>query len=92
MLSVIIYDIVDDRRRDKVHSVLKDFGLKVQFSAFEAHLQPRERAHLLKRVGPLLDPGVDRFAIYPVSREQERNICCIGRPRPEHKATAFFII
>ena len=92
MLHLIIYDVVNDARRSKVHSALKDFGVKVQFSAFEARLHPRERTLLLRRVAPLIDPLVDRFAIYPITQEQESRIACVGMPRPEHRRAAFMVV
>jgi len=38
MLYVISYDIPDDERRLKVAKILLDFGRRVQYSVFEAHL------------------------------------------------------
>jgi len=38
MLYSICYDIKDDRRRNRIFKLLKDFGEPVQFSVFEADI------------------------------------------------------
>ena len=38
MFIVVSYDIVDDKRRTKVHKTLKNFGTPVQYSVFECQL------------------------------------------------------
>jgi CRISPR-associated protein Cas2 len=53
MHFVIAYDIEQDRRRNKVMSALKDYGLRVQYSVFECDL---DRARLGKTQGPLAGP------------------------------------
>jgi len=64
MHYVVAYDISSDRRRQKVLSALKDFGVPVQFSVVECHLD-RARLDLLKeRVLSLIDPRRDRLTIY----------------------------
>jgi CRISPR/Cas system-associated endoribonuclease Cas2 len=39
-LIVVSYDIPDDRRRLRLAHALKDFGVRVQYSVFECHLEP----------------------------------------------------
>ena len=35
MHYTVAYDITDDKRRNKVAKILKDFGKRVQYSVFE---------------------------------------------------------
>jgi CRISPR-associated protein Cas2 len=32
---VVCYDVVDDRRRNRIFKLLKDYGRRVQYSVFE---------------------------------------------------------
>ncbi|MBE2235501.1 MAG: CRISPR-associated endonuclease Cas2, partial [Anaerolinea sp.] len=55
MLIVVSYDVVNDRRRAKVHKMLKNFGTRVQYSVFECQLDAKELKRLQKRLRPLID-------------------------------------
>ena len=44
MYVVVSYDIEDDKRRNRIHRILKNFGQWVQYSVFECDLS---RAHYL---------------------------------------------
>ena len=66
MQFVIAYDIVQDRRRQKVMNTLKNYGLRVQYSVFECELTMQRADQLLERLGNLIDPRRDRVHIYPL--------------------------
>jgi len=53
---VIAYDIENDRRRTKIHRVLKDYGKHVQYSLFECLLSAADLQKLRKKLQRLLDP------------------------------------
>ena len=91
ILTVMIYDISSDRKRDQMHALLKQFGVAVQESAFEARLSPSERERLADRAGRLIDPETDRFIIYTVAAPQEQHIVCIGKERPKIVAETYYI-
>jgi CRISPR-associated protein Cas2 len=64
MHFVIAYDIEQDRRRSKVMSLLKDYGLRVQYSVFECELDRQRLAQLEERLHTLIDSRRDRVHIY----------------------------
>ncbi len=66
MHYVIAYDIEKYRRRNRVMSALKDFGLRVQYSVFECELTQGRLDLLLERLEPLIDPRRDRLHVYPL--------------------------
>ena len=41
-LYVVAYDISDDKRRTKIHKILKGFGQWTEFSLFECFLTKKE--------------------------------------------------
>ena len=66
MNFVVAYDIVRDRRREKIMNTLKDFGLRVQYSVFECELTAARLDELREKLRTLMDPRRDRIHIYPL--------------------------
>ena len=64
MFYVISYDIPDDRRRNQLAKALKGFGIRVQYSVFEAHLNRREYQELKRAVERIIDPSEDSVRYY----------------------------
>lgn len=64
MFVVVSYDIVDDRRRERVFNALKDFGVKVQYSVFECDLKAKDVLRLQGRLGRLIKPDEDKVRFY----------------------------
>lgn len=64
MFIVVSYDVVDDRRRTKVHKTLKNFGAPVQYSVFECQLDEKTLARLQKRLRQLIDVKEDSVRFY----------------------------
>lgn len=92
LLCVIIYDVPDDRRRARLYKLLKQYGAPAQLSAFEARLAAHERRQLIREVGKLIDPTLDRFTLYPIGREQERGVLHVGPPRPDVGVVGFYLV
>lgn len=66
MHFLVAYDIEHDRRRTKVMNILKNFGLRVQYSVFECELTVQRAAELRDRLKTLIDRRRDKVAIYPL--------------------------
>jgi CRISPR-associated protein Cas2 len=64
MNVVITYDIVEDKRRTKIHKVLKSYGQWMQFSVFECELSETQYARLRSRLGKLIKPEQDSIRFY----------------------------
>lgn len=92
LLTVIVYDVSDDRMRTRLHKLLRQYGVPVQESAFEARLTGNERRRLLDLAAVLINPITDRFVIYTVAKPQEHNIECLGVPRPEIRDDPFVLV
>ena len=78
MLTVVSYDIVDDRRRTRVAQVLKDFGVRVQYSVFECHLDLSQLAALDRRVRGAIDEAKDSVRMYRVCQECAAKTVIVG--------------
>lgn len=75
---VLVYDIVDDRRRNKVAKAMKSLGDRVQRSVFEAYLTDKELAALVKRMEKLLDKEADSLRVYTLCSACRQKISMVG--------------
>jgi CRISPR-associated protein Cas2 len=64
MNVVITYDISEDKRRTKIHKVLKSYGQWMQFSVFECDLTETQYARLRLRLSKLIKPDQDSIRFY----------------------------
>jgi CRISPR-associated protein Cas2 len=64
MYIVISYDISEDKRRTKIHNILKSYGEWVQFSIFECDLTQTQYAKLRSRLSKLIKPETDSIRFY----------------------------
>ena len=76
MLYVISYDIPDDERRLKVAKILLDFGRRVQYSVFEAHLDWSSLEN--QRLQKVISQAEDSIRIYRIYGECKKFIVILG--------------
>lgn len=69
-IVLVIYDIVDNKRRLKVSKHLASYGNRVQKSAFEARLTGKKYKKLLEGLEKLMDP-TDNVRIYKMTGYEE---------------------
>lgn len=63
-IVLVIYDIVDNKRRSKMVKCLEGFGVRVQKSAFEAYLNKKRYEKLVKYTSNIVDTYEDSLRIY----------------------------
>ncbi|MBT7103122.1 MAG: CRISPR-associated endonuclease Cas2 [Planctomycetes bacterium] len=68
---LIAYDISEDRRRSRVHRWLKRWGDRIQYSVFEAELEPRDLDEVCRGLTERLDKE-DECTIVPVLERPDR--------------------
>lgn len=91
LLTVMVYDVSCDRRRDRLHALLKQYGVPVQKSVFEGRLTRAERGRVVERASNLIDLATDSFVVYVIGSKQEEGIVALGRPRLLVDAPEWFI-
>lgn len=64
MMYVLVYDVVDDKRRNRLHRALKDYGTPVQRSVFEFDLSPKEADAMIDRVRKTVSDDEDTVRLY----------------------------
>jgi CRISPR-associated protein Cas2 len=80
--TVVVYDICDDKRRNRFRKFLKELGIRSQKSVFECRLDSREVREIRGYCRDNLDLGEDAVRIYRVcsgcmdkAKIQGRGIC-----------------
>ena len=79
MYLVVSYDIHDDKRRNHIHKVLKNFGERIQFSVFECDLTKEQllrMQHALKWI--IKEDDQDSVRFYHLCDNCQRKIDRIG--------------
>ena len=61
---IVSYDIPNDKRRNKVAKILLDFGVRVQYSVFEANLTDELFHTMRERLLNIIDEEFDNLVIY----------------------------
>jgi CRISPR-associated protein Cas2 len=65
MHVVITYDIGEDKRRTRIHKMLKSYGQWMQFSVFECtDLTEAQYAKLRARLSKMIKPETDSVRFY----------------------------
>jgi len=67
LITLVIYDISDDRDRYRLAELLKDYGLeRIQYSGFKGELNPHDRMVLAKEVKKFVSGERDSVYIIPL--------------------------
>ena len=61
---LIIYDITDNKRRNRMAKFLEGYGVRVQKSAFETHLTKMRYIIMLRRAEKIIDDETDSLRTY----------------------------
>jgi CRISPR-associated protein Cas2 len=64
MHLVISYDIPEDKRRTRVHKILKSYGQWMQYSVFECDLTETQYAKMRARLDRAIVPEEDSIRFY----------------------------
>ncbi|MFY9372292.1 MAG: CRISPR-associated endonuclease Cas2 [bacterium] len=75
---VIVYDIRDDKRRQKVFQTLKNFGTPVQYSVFEARLGAEDMVMLRYLLEQNINAREDSVIFYHQCKHCQERIQHLG--------------
>ncbi|MEB3828061.1 CRISPR-associated endonuclease Cas2 [Phormidium sp. CCY1219] len=89
MYVTVVYDIPEDKRRTKVHKILKSYGQWVQYSVFQCELTETQYAKLRSRLREHIKPEEDSVMFQVLCRCCQGKIERIGGVEPVDK-TVFF--
>lgn len=89
---VVTYDIVDDKKRNKVANILKDYGIRVQKSVFECRVRPESLKEMRAKVVDIIDKKQDSVLIYPLCAACASRKTVLGLPPLDHKDEEFRVL
>lgn len=92
MLTVIAYDIADDRRRDAVSTILADHGRRVNYSVFECELDWQAFETLRAQLSQIIEAREDRVLFYRLCEDCRTRISKLGRSPNDHDHSGVVII
>jgi CRISPR-associated protein Cas2 len=90
-LYVISYDIPNDRRRTRVHSVLTGFGTWVQYSVFECFLNRKQRILLEGRLLKEMHQREDTIRIYSLCGACLSKVKILGQGNLPHEDNVYLL-
>ena len=70
-LVLVIYDIVENKKRIKLSKLLESYGFRVQKSAFEALLDRSKYEKLLRVLEPYVSDSDDSIRVYKIKGKSE---------------------
>ena len=80
MISWVLYDIQNDRSRNRVAKICKQAGLyRVQLSCFLGTLDEHELDTLELQIAPEINSDVDKVYIFPMSRSELKATVLLGQ-------------
>jgi CRISPR-associated protein Cas2 len=91
---LICYDIADDRRRDRVFRVCKNYGDHLQFSVFECDLNGMEMAILQRELLSEIVQAHDQVLFVCLGLSQgrgDRVIAALGKPYSKMDAPCYVV-
>lgn len=83
MLVLIVYDIPDDKRRQKLATFLEGYGRRVQLSVFECFISLLEMKKLYNKVNRQVKPTEDNVRFYWIAADCLPRTLTIGSSPPE---------
>lgn len=84
MVTLVIYDIPDDRVRQRTATACLDAGLaRIQYSAFIGHLNTNQRRELHLRLRRVLGRNPGNIRLYPVGQKELTLMLEIDNPDPD---------
>lgn len=91
MLILLGYDISSPKRLQKVAKTCEDFGLRVQYSFFECHLEPDGFDMLWNRLLDIIDPEHDRLVAYRLDAASAKRTLTAGTMVCAEKVVCYLI-
>ncbi len=82
-LYVVAYDIPDDKRRTRVHKILKGFGKWTEYSLFECFLTKKELLLLRSKLDKHLNASTDRVRLYTICDTCLTKVETVGIAEPK---------
>ncbi|HHP7244723.1 MAG TPA: CRISPR-associated endonuclease Cas2 [Elainellaceae cyanobacterium] len=92
MLYLVCYDVVRDRRRNRVAHLLEGYGMRVQKSVFECLLNEHQYDLLQRKLAKYINAQEDQVRFYPLTAHTRRKVIILGLQPPRQIDDVAFIV
>ena len=82
MLIIVTYDIQDNKKRTKLHKHLKGYGMPVQYSVFECHLNQSQYKQLQAETSSYIAEEKDSIHYYCLCESCQKKTNTIYKKEP----------
>lgn len=89
MLTLVAYDITDEKRLHRVARICEDWGVRVQYSVFECRLEADAFDRFWEQLKGEIDPSEDRLVAYKICLNCAREIRGAGTMVNSEKVVAY---
>ncbi|MBK3332640.1 CRISPR-associated endonuclease Cas2 [Persephonella atlantica] len=73
MKYLVVYDVADSKRRNKLFKLLLGYGINVELSVFELELDKKSLNHLKSQIKEIINLKQDVVYIFPYTKQPLRN-------------------
>ena len=89
MLTIVAYDITENRRLRKIAKICEDYGVRVQYSVFECRLEADRFDQFWADLLDTIDSDTDRIVAYKVCTACAKDIRDAGIQTHQEKVVAY---
>ena len=89
LFLVVAYDIVSNRRRNRIVNILKDYGQRVNYSVFECTISRQREQELRARITEVINSKEDRVLLYRLCAACRNRRDVLGLGLPAWEAVTF---
>lgn len=89
---IISYDSPSNKRRRKLHKLLKNYAVAVQKSVFETFLDKPTFQKMLTKIEDLMNTKEDSVRIYGMTRQTQKQVKIIGYPGILQDPDHYFVL
>lgn len=88
---LVVYDITNNKRRNRVHKLLLGYGTPVQYSVFECLITTDEKKELEKKIRKRIKPQLDHVRFYRICGACQKEISIMGRSEVTEDKSSFVV-
>ena len=91
-MVVVTYDMADDRRRERLSTLLSGYGPRVQLSVFECMVRTKKEVKELRaKVRAIVDAEEDQVRFYQIAAENMSRTYVVGAREIEERRDFWLI-
>ncbi len=91
MFYIICYDSPSNKRRRKLHKLLKNYAVAVQKSVFETFLDAATFDKMMLKIYKMMDSSSDSVRVYALSKRSQQKMHVIGFPGKLQDPAYYFV-